>query len=140
MNKKIKLFILLSVIMNLVCIGIFLGHGMQRYGVKRGDQIIELIDHSSIPEARQQELIWELKQVLPPPKHDIQNNPFHRKLQSAMTADPFDKEAYREALSNMLNDRHDHKMQMSNVMVEIAAELNLQERKKLAAIFQKAKK
>ncbi len=140
MNKKIKLFILLSVMMNLICIGIFVGHGIHRYGMKRGDQIIELIDHSSMSETKQQELIAALKQVLPPPKHHKKHSPFHQHVHKALIADPFDKEAYRKALNNMLNDKHKHKLQMSEVMVKIASELSLEERKKLASIFQKAKK
>ena len=51
MSRKVRLFILLSVVLNVVLIGFTAGRGCNRHEIKRGDHIIELLDRSSLPEA-----------------------------------------------------------------------------------------
>ena len=88
MSKKIKLFIILSIVLNLLFIGVFIGnnirhysvkhYGMKSYGMKRGDQIIQLVDNSSIAKPQKKIFIEQLNEALPMRKNRSQKMAFRR--------------------------------------------------------------
>ena len=138
MSRTVRLFILLSVVLNVVLIGFTAGRGCNRHEIKRGDHIIELLDRSSLPEVRRAELKEKLGAALPSAERRKAKRQLHREAVAVLEAEEFDAAAYRAHLDKMLVDRDRHKQRMVEVMVEIASELNQEERKALAKIFRRA--
>ena len=138
MSRTVRLFILLSVVLNMVLIGFTAGRGCNRHEIKRGDQIVALLDRSSLPEARRAKLKEKLRSALPGAERKKAKRQSHEKSTAILEAEEFDATAYRTHLDKMLVDRGRHKQQMAEVMVEIASELNQEERKALAKMFRRA--
>ena len=138
MSRTVRLFILLSVVLNVVLIGFTAGRGCNRHEIKRGDHIIELLDRSSLPEARRAELKEKLGAALPSAERKKAKRQLREEAIAILEAEHFDAAAYRESMNKMLVERQRHKQRIVEVMVEIASELNQEERKALAKIFRRA--
>ena len=138
MSRTVRLFILLSVVLNVVLIGFTAGRGCNRHEIKRGDHIIELLDRSSLPEARRAELKEKLRAALPDAERKKAKRQLREEAIAILEAEHFDAAAYRESMNKMLVERQRHKQRIVEVMVEIASELNQEERKALAKIFRRA--
>ena len=138
MSRTVRLFILLSVVLNVVLIGFTAGRGCNRHEIKRGDHIIELLDRSSLPEARRAKLKEKLGAALPSAERKKAKRQLREEAIAILEAEHFDAAAYRESMNKMLVERQRHKQRIVEVMVEIASELNQEERKALAKIFRRA--
>ena len=138
MSRTVRLFILLSVVLNVVLIGFTAGRGCNRHEIKRGDHIIELLDRSSLPEARRAELKEKLGAALPSAERREAKRQLREEAIAILEAEHFDAAVYRESMNKMLVERQRHKQRIVEVMVEIASELNQEERKALAKIFRRA--
>jgi len=65
MSKKLKLFVLISVILNVTFLGIIAGYGYHHSEVKRGDKIIALLDRSSLSKDKINDLKEKFQNVFP---------------------------------------------------------------------------
>lgn len=67
MSRKLKLFILISISLNIVLIGFVLGRGSSFYRIeiKKIPDFTVLLGNSSIPEARRAELKKKLQELFP---------------------------------------------------------------------------
>ena len=140
MTKKLRLFILMSVILNFILIGVIMGHSYNRYGMRRVDMVIDFLDKSSIPEAQRIALKGKFKHIYYNDKVQKQKQQWRKEIRAVMTAEEFDAEAYRIKLEEMTTRRNEKKQKMSAVMIEMASQLNLEERKALADMFRNARK
>ena len=138
MRNPIRLLILLLVVLGVVLIGFAAGRGCDRHQVKRGEHIIALLDESSIPEVRCAEIKKKLRTALPGPEGKKAKRQLRKEAIAILEAEHFDAEAYRESMDKMLIERQRQKQRVLEVIVEIASELNWEERKALADIFRRS--
>lgn len=137
MSKKLKLFILISVILNVILIGIIAGYSFQHFGLKRGDEIISLLDNSSLPEEKRNSLKKKLREVLPNENKRKNKQEWRDETLAILTAKEFDIDAYRAQLEKRHAERSQNKNNQIEIMTELVSQLNQDERKKLAKIFRK---
>ena len=140
MRDPVRLLILLLVVLGVILIGFAAGRGCDRHQVKRGERIIALLDKSSLPEARRAELKEKLRAVLPDAERKKARGQLSGDAIAILEAEWFDTEAYRESLDKMFLERQRQKRRLLEVIVEIASELNWEERKALANIFRRSPK
>jgi len=138
MRDPIRLLILLLVVLGVILIGFTAGRGCDRHKVKRGEYIIALLDESSLPEARRAELKEKLRAALPGAEGKKVKRRLHGEAIAILEAERFDAEAYWESLDKMFLERQMQKQRVLEVVVEIASELNWEERKALADIFRRS--
>ena len=138
MRDPVRLLILLLVVLGVVLIGFAAGRGCDHHKVKRGEHIIALLDGSSLPEARRAELKEKLRAALPDAERKKVKRRLHGEAIAVLEAERFDAEAYRESVDKMFLERQRQKRQVLEVIVEIASELNWEERKALADIFRRS--
>ncbi|TFH09805.1 MAG: periplasmic heavy metal sensor [Nitrosomonadales bacterium] len=137
MSKKLKLFILISVILNVIQIGVIAGYSYQHFGIKRVDKIIALLDNSSLPEEKRNSFKEKLRDILPSENKRKDKQKWRDETLAILTAKELDVDAYRTQLENRLVKRSQNKKDRVEIMVEIASQLNQDERKALAKIFRK---
>jgi len=140
MRDPVRLLIFLLVVLGVVLIGFAAGRGCDRHQAKRGEHIIALLDECSIPEARRAELKEKLRTALPDAERKKVRRQLSGEVIAILEAEQFDVEAYRESLDKMFLERQRQKRRVLEVMVEIASELNWEERKALADIFRRSPK
>lgn len=138
MRNPARLLILLLVVLGVVLIGFVAGRGCDRHGAKRGEHIIALLDESSLPEARCAEFKEKLRAVLPDAEGKKAKRQLHKEAIAILEAEQFDAAAYRESMNKMFTERQRQKQRIVEVIVEIASELNWEERKALAEIFRRS--
>lgn len=140
MSKRIKLFILASVVLNLIFMGMFAGHAYRRYGIQREGQIIALLDKSSIDKAQRDALREKLVKNMPGKDKWKDKKKWREDTIAILTAKDFDVAAYRNQLELMLQDQQSEKRQKVEVIIELASKLNQQERMALADIFRRSRR
>ena len=138
MRNPARLFILLLVVLGVVLVGFAAGRGCDRHQAKRGENIAALLDGSSLPEARRAELKEKLRAALPDAERKKVKRKLHKEAIAILEAEHFDAAAYRESMNKMLVERQRRKQRIVEVIVEIASELNQEERKALADIFRRS--
>ena len=138
MRNPARLFILLLVVLGVVLVGFAAGRGCDRHQAKRGEDIAALLDSSSLPEARRAELKEELRAALPDAERKKAKRKLHKETIAILEAEHFDAAAYRESMDKMLAERQRQKQRIVEVIVEIASELNQEERQALADIFRRS--
>ena len=140
MRNPVRLLVLLLVVLGVVLIGFAVGRGCDHHKVKRGERIITLLDESSLPEARRAELKEKLRTALPDAERKKAKRQLSGEVIAILEAEQFDAEAYRENLDKMFLERQRQKRRVLEVIVEIASELNWEERKALADILRRSHK
>ena len=140
MRNPTRLFILLLVVLGVVLVGFAAGRGCDRHGTKRGEDITALLDSFSLPEARRAELKEKLRAALPDAERKKAKRQLREEAIAILEAEHFDAAAYRESMNKMLAQRQRRKQRVVEVIVEIASELNQEERKALADIFRRSPK
>ncbi len=140
MRNPARLAILLLVVLGVVLVGFAAGRGCDRHGTKRGEDITALLDSSSLPEARRAELKEKLRAALPDAERKKAKRQLREEAIAILEAEHFDAAAYRESMNKMLAQRQRRKQRVVEVIVEIASELNQEERKALADIFRRSPK
>ena len=140
MSSRLKLLILISLALNVVFIGFILGRSSRchRVWTKRTPDVMELLDRSSIPEARQAVLKEKLRAVFPNEEKRRAKLRWYRKTGEILKAEEFDADAYRAQLDKMFAYRARNRQERVEVIIEIASELNQEEREELAEIFGRA--
>ena len=140
MRNPARLFILLLVVLGVVLIGFAAGRGCDRHHAKRGEDIAALLDTSSLPEARRAELKEKLRAVLLGAEGKKAKRQLREEAIAILEAEHFDAAAYRESMNKMLVERQRRKQRVVEVIVELASELNREERQALADIFRRSPK
>lgn len=140
MSKKLKLFILASIILNIVLIGIVAGHSYHRYGMHRDNQIITLLDKSSIALEKQQVIRKKLKDSFHNKKQHTEKKKWREETIAILTAEELDIVAYRKQLEQMVAKHHDNKKQRIEAIISLVSELSQEERVNLAKIFKKSRR
>lgn len=140
MRNAARILILVSVVLGIVIVGFTAGRSCDRHGAKRGEYIAALLDGSSLPEARRAELKEKLRSVLPGAEGKKAKRRLHKEAVAILAAEQFDAAAYRESMNKMFTERQRQKQRIVEVIVEIASELNQEERKALADIFRRSPK
>ena len=140
MRNPARLAILLLVVLGVVLVGFAAGRGCDRHGTKRGEDITALLDSFSLPEARRAELKEKLRAALPDAERKKAKRQLREEAIAILEAEHFDAAAYRESMNKMLAQRQRRKQRVVEVIVEIASELNQEERKALADIFRRSPK
>ena len=138
MRNPARLAILLLVVLGVVLIGFVAGRGCDRHKAKRGEDIAALLDSSSLPEARRAELKEKLRAALPDAERKKAKRQLREEAIAILEAEQFDATAYRESMNKMLAQRQRRKQRVVEVIVEIASELNQEERRALADIFRRS--
>ena len=138
MRNPARLAILLLVVLGVVLIGFVAGRGCDRHQAKRGEDIAALLDSSSLPEARRAELKEKLRAALPDAERKKAKRQLREEAIAILEAEQFDATAYRESMNKMLAQRQRRKQRVVEVIVEIASELNQEERRALADIFRRS--
>ena len=138
MRNPARLTILLLVVLGVVLVGFAAGRSCDRHGAKRGEDIVALLDSSSLPEARRAELKEKLRAALPDAERKKAKRRLHKEAIAILEAEHFDAAAYRESMNKMLAERQRRKQRIVEVIVEIASELNQEERQALADIFRRS--
>lgn len=134
MSKKFKIFIILSVILNIVLIGIVGGHAYRRFCTDKPKHNIErmnnFIDSTSLSVEQQDELKKQFKESVPPKLH---NRKKHKsELDKILSAEEFDADKFKATVDQHHNSYGERKEAMANFIINLATQLNQEERKKLA--------
>ena len=137
MRKTAGLLVVSLVVLGVVLVGFAAGRGCDCHQAKRGERVIALLDGSSLPEARRAELKEKLQAALPGAEGRKAKRRLREESAAILEAEHFDAEAYRESVNRMLAERRRQKGEILEVMVEIASELDREERKALADIFRR---
>lgn len=159
MNKKMKIFISLSVLLNILLVGFLLGgvvglnknhssaSGMHsKYTMSHGAfyknhhaaSMDQRINHiiAALP-AEKSELFKQQIVQLKALKHDhkSQMRAARKQILQAFEKEPFDKTSYQQAVKN-LNALHHQQMELRvNIMADVAEYLSPEERKKLSYLI-----
>ena len=137
MSRKLKLFILISVSLNIVLIGFVLGRGSGSYRleIKKIPDFTVLLENSSIPEARRAELKKKLQELFPDAEERKVRRQWYEKTIETLKAEEFDADAFRAQLDRMFVYLYLNRQKRVEIMTEVASELNQEEREDLAEIF-----
>lgn len=138
MNQKIKLIILTSLILNIILIGLVAGHSYKRFNKNPKHKIASFIDKTTLPNDERILLKQEFdKTFMRKHKDKSMMRAIHEELYEIMISDSFEGEKYRDTIYKISN--HHHQKQNSNfeIVIKIAENLDLEERKKLAKILRR---
>lgn len=143
MSRKFRWFVIASVMLNILLIGVVAGQGYRQHGggmQERGERIAALLERSSLPENRRAALKEKLEAVFHNESREEEKRQWREKTLAALTAEPFDAQAYRAQLEEMLERRQRQQREMTGLMVEIASQINRAERGDLAGIFRESRR
>lgn len=142
MSKRLKLLLIGSLVLNALLVSFIGGkiysHKMTKPGFA---SLVTLLENSSIPEDERSALISRLVQSSADRKGAMKNNrTWGDKTQAILTAEDFDRAAYRAQLEERFLSKKPHKAEMIGTMVEIATALNQEERVEMARILKRQSK
>jgi len=142
MSKKFKLLFIISLILNALLVSFIGGKIYSHKTTKRGSApLIKLLEGASIPDEKRAGLIAKLEKSSPDREGKKKTHrAWEEKTQTILRADVFDQAAYRAQLERRFLKNKPYKTNMIEVMVEIAAALNQEERTKMARILKRQKK
>lgn len=142
MTKNMKLLFIVSLVCNALLVSFIGGKVYQHKIAKHGSApLVSLLEKASIPEDKRSALISKLNQSAPDRKGKMQTRrAWENKTQAILTADIFDEPAYRAQLESRFLSKKTNKTKMIETMVEIAAALNQEDRKKMAHILKRRSK
>jgi len=140
MNKKMKIFISLSVLLNVLLVGIAIG-GFSKPHFDRGHktsqmeqrlaEILEVLPPAKSSEFKQR--ILELKALRRADKVTMRSA--RKNIMQVFENEPFDKDAYQQAVLG-LNKLHQRQIEKRvNLMSDVAQYLSPKERKQLSRII-----
>jgi uncharacterized membrane protein len=139
MSKIFKVFILFSVILNIVLIGIVGGYTYRKFFTNKPKYNLErmnkFIDSTSLSLGEQNEFKKEFRESIPPRFNDIKN--YKAELDQIMAAEQFDTKKFKANLEQHQNSSDIRKKAMANFIISLASQLNQEERKNLTTILKK---
>ncbi len=133
MSRKIKIFIMASVLFNLLLAGVLAGHLSHRWGTAhRWQAKIEL------PKERQDHIRAVLRKAFKEnrPLYDAMKQSREEALR-ILKAEPFDEDAYQHEVEKLHALRGKVMQHLADTVKELAKELTPKEREALAAILRR---
>lgn len=142
MNKKMKIFLSFSVLLNVLFVGMMAG-GLSKPHMNRGhepahvgqrlEKILEVLPVDKKNEFEQRMLV--LKALRKADKETMKSA--RKSIMQVFTEEPFDKVAYQESVER-LNQLHQKQMSMRvDLMSDMAEYLSPRERRKLSRLLMK---
>ncbi len=133
MSKKIKILILALLLLNILLIGVIIGHVSQRVGRKEFMKRHAPVLSVKLPEDKEKLLFDTMKRV------HLQNRDVYKQIResrkkaiSILTAPEFDEAAYQIEVEKLHELHGLMKQQLSDATKELAKQFNQEERKALA--------
>jgi uncharacterized membrane protein len=136
MNKKLKITFLISIIANVLLLGIVLGALPQRFEARPSFQDRLKADLKKLPEparTRFGESMEKMRKAGEPLREQMQQA--REEAIRLLTGEPFDEAAYDKQVSKIQELRQQMGKQMSNNMKEVAKSLPPEQRKELAKVL-----
>ena len=138
MNKKMKIFISTSVLLNVLLVGVVVGglsksHLIHGHQPERMERLAEILAVLPAEKSKEFELrISNLKALKRADKVSMRSA--RKNVMQVFTQEPFDKMAYQQAVQG-LNTLHQQQMEIRvNLMADMAQYLSPKERKQLARL------
>ena len=138
MNKKMKIFISTSVLLNVLLVGVVVGgisksHLTRGFQTERMERLAEILEVLPAEKSKEFELrISNLKALKRADKVSMRSA--RKNVMQVFTQEPFDKMAYQQAVQG-LNTLHQQQMEIRvNLMADMAQYLSPKERKQLARL------
>ena len=138
MNRKLKLIFLASLILNIILIGLISGHTYKRFSKDPKRKIATFIDKTHLSTQEKELLFNKFQEGFTrkiASKDSMRSN--HEKLYQIMIAKDFEPDLYRKYLQEISKHRHRDKNNIFKVVIKIAENLDLQDRRKFAKILRK---
>lgn len=138
MNKRIKLIFLASFILNVILIGIIAGHSYKRLHKHPKHKIASFIDKTSLSNEEKDLLKGEFEANFTHKKdHKLMMKSIHEELYKIMIAESFEVKKYRDTIYKISNHHHQKQNNSFEMVIKIADNLNLKERRDLAKILRR---
>lgn len=134
MNRKIKFFIILSVILNVLFIGLTCGLAI-KHQERRGDHMATILAKSGIPEERSSFIEKRLNIIFDIGFPREEMNKMKEDALKVLTAENFDPAAYEAETIKFSELRSKQRKTMNEAIKNLATQLNLDERRALAEIL-----
>lgn len=136
MNRKLKIFFIISISLNVLLVGMEAGRWLHKPPVpmKKHERILKLVEESSIPDEKRTIITQKLAAMN---NEDVRrkNDKLQEESLAILTAENFDAEAYRKNVLQTFALRNQKMDDIANSIVELATHLNLEERRRLAEIL-----
>jgi uncharacterized membrane protein len=137
MNKKIKAFIIFSVMLNVLFIGLAVGFVFKHQNHERHDEsIAQILENKQLPEDKRALMEKEITAILD--KSRITRGEIEKMREltfKILTAEEFDESAYTTQINNIGVMRNQQRQDMSEAIKALAKQLNVRERTVLAEIL-----
>lgn len=141
MGRKLQLIIFASIGLNLIFIGVFIGYGFKGCGKGRHDKgpPPELMAQiSQEQQKRVAKVLSQMRRKGREERREIRRE--RRKSLEILTAPKFDAEAYRKVMADLHELQGAKKNQMTETIIELANQLNQEDRQALAAFLARGPK
>ncbi|MBL4798869.1 MAG: periplasmic heavy metal sensor [Oleispira sp.] len=136
MNKKMKIFISTSVLLNVLLVGVVVGgisksHFIHGYQPERMERLAEIL--AVLPAEKSKEFELRISNMKALKRADkVSMKSARKNVMQVFTQEPFDKMAYQQAVQG-LNKLHQQQMEKRvNLMADMAQYLSPKERKQLS--------
>lgn len=136
MKKNIRLFVLASVLLNVLLIGVLIGQVPGRLDPGPRDNIRNLVETAEISEERRAALKAEADEM------SKQNEALRRRIDDLraqaieiLSAEQFDAAAHQRLVGQLLVLRNEQRERLAKWLVTLASELNQHDRQELAKIL-----
>lgn len=142
MSKKFKLFVTISILLNFIFLGLVFGRVFHHFNKKPHGhfinyKIIRFLDKTSLSEAQKQSFKARFEDSVP--KFDVKDEG-EEELVKILTAKNFDAVAFARQIEKRHNHFESNRKEMTQAMIDLAKNLNIEERKKLSKILSDKKR
>jgi uncharacterized membrane protein len=142
MNKRIKVFIIFSVVLNVLFIGLCFGFVLKHnhhYGYDKS--VAAILENAPIPENRRLFLVGQINTIFESGWESHKDIEQMRELAfQILTAPTFDEVAYQEQIDKIFEIRSQQKKNISEKIKNLATQLDAKERLALAEILRNMQK
>ena len=141
MGRKLQLILFLSLALNLLFVGILVGYGFRGCGrEKRHGRLPPEILEKVSPEQQKkfQDALFQIHKKGREVRRDIRQE--RKNSMDILTAPQFDAEAYRKSMNELHEMQGVLKGQLTDTVIQLASQLNQEDRKALAAFLARGPK
>lgn len=142
MTKKLKRVFTLSILLNIILLGVISGHAYHKYSSKMSrhhiERLSEFLDTTSLSTQTREGLKLSLRDLKPPKRSERQKH--EEEIKQILTAEIFDKEQFKAKIRQKHEHFKRHHEKMLEVIADIAENLNREERVELSSIMRPSKR
>lgn len=138
MNQKIKLFVIGSVLLNILLAGVILGHLSHRLGMPPRPPFAEPPELSQLPKDKQ--LMFRAAMEGAREKAEDtrrKTRALKKEMEAILSAEPFDKAAYEAKVKKVIALHEQRKQYFADAVAGLAQKFTQSERKVLAKIVRR---